>query len=273
MLNYYTIAVFLFGAILGSFYNVLIYRLPRDNFFSQLRSHCPQCGAMVPFWLNIPILSWVILRGRTACCQKPLSIQYPLVELTVALGSVAIYLHHPFLGTDTSQNLDTAYKATELIRFIHLYTFASVLVIGSVIDLHHKIIPNVLTVGLIVTTPIWLFLHPELKVVWYHSILGILLGGGLPYTVAWIYWLIRKRHGLGMGDVKLLAGIGGWWGYQAIFPTLLTASVVGSMVGIALLIGQKKMDMKLALPFGPFIALGAMIYVITQKNILDLLIP
>ena len=276
-LSFYSVIFFFLGAILGSFYNVLIYRLPQGTLFSQKRSHCPHCGALVPFWLNIPILSWFFLRGKTACCHKPLSFQYPLIEITTALGTLALYHYHPFFGLDAiTSTWYESFDGAVFLRFLHLHLFTSILLVSSVIDLHHKIIPNELSLGMILLTPFWLFFHPELKLVWHHSILGILVGGGLPYSVAMLYWIIRGRQGLGMGDVKLLAGIGGWWGYQAIFPTILTASIVGSVIGLSLIawqkvIQKKKADMKLEIPFGPYLALGALIFVFTQQNIIDIL--
>ena len=269
--NLHSLSALALGAILGSFYNVLIYRLPRGTLWSSMRSHCPHCNALIPFWLNIPVVSWLLIRGRAVCCKKPISIQYPMVEIITALGTVAIYHYEPFLGQPSNISWPASFDGASFIRFLHIYIFASILWVSSIIDLHHKIIPNELSLGMIALSPLWMLIHPELKLVWSDALLGIFIGGGLPYSIAWLYWIIRKRHGLGMGDVKLLAGIGGWWGYQAILPTLLTASVTGSIVGLSLIALQRKLDMKREIPFGPFLALGALIYVFSQQNIIDLL--
>ena len=114
-----------------------------------------------------------------------------------------------------------------------------------------------------------MWVHPELSPI--SSLLGILVGGGIPYAVATLYWIIRKRAGLGMGDVKLLAGIGGWLGWQAIIPTLFSACLVGSFLGISLMIGKKQSLMSQELPFGPYLAFGALLYTYTGTHILALI--
>ncbi|MCY4444278.1 MAG: prepilin peptidase [Proteobacteria bacterium] len=264
--NGYSVFFFALGAFLGSFYNVLIFRLPEKAVFAKKRSHCRHCNKMIPFYLNVPILSWLFLRGKTACCKKPLSIQYPLVELATAILFVMIYWHSPFIEY-TNGHYSIEWRA--LIRFIHQIMFASLLLIGSVIDLRLKILPNEITLGMVGLSVIWIVIHPELQ--WHASLLGILFGGGIPYLVAWTYWIIRKKQGLGMGDVKLLAGIGGWLGYQAILPTIFTASILGSFIGTAVLIIQKRSHLQYELPFGPFLSIGAMIYVFTGQHIITLL--
>ncbi|MCY4380171.1 MAG: prepilin peptidase [Proteobacteria bacterium] len=263
-----SITVFLFGAVLGSFANVLIYRLPEKNLLKQTRSHCRHCGAMIPFWLNIPLFSWFLLRGKTACCQQPYSCQYPLVEWLTACGFVAIYWYHPFLNTNDNSLSLTSSEA--LVRFIHNGLFFYVLLVGSFIDFRLKIIPNILTVGLIVTAPIWIFIHPELSA--SSSLLGILLGGLIPLSISLIYRILRGRDGLGLGDVKLLAGMGGWLGYQSIIPTLFTASIVGSVLGITqIILSRGKLGSQTEIPFGPYLAFGALLWLYTGTHVIELM--
>jgi leader peptidase (prepilin peptidase)/N-methyltransferase len=260
----FTWVVFAFGAVFGSFYNVCILRIPEGTFWKNTRSVCPQCGAGIPAWYNIPILGWIILRGKTACCKKPLSIQYPIVELITAVGFVLLYWKFPFL----LQIGDSLHVATpDLIRFIHASMFFSVLVICSFIDLRHMIIPDVFSIGLILTAPIWMFIHPELT--WVSSAVGVLVGGGILYAIAWGYWLLRKQAGMGMGDVKLLAGMGGWLGYESIFPTVFYASVSGSIIGILVMIITKRSSMKFEIPFGPFLAMGALLFLFYGSSIIE----
>ena len=263
-LHGYSLFFFILGALFGSFYNVLIFRIPEKTLFQKRRSHCRHCGALIPFWLNIPLLSWFFLRGKTACCNKPLSWQYPVVEWVTAIGFVVTYWHMPFLNEDAGT---LSIHLPDFIRFLHLLLFLSVLWIGSVIDIRLKIIPNELTFGMILLAPLWMLLHPELS--WQDSLIGIVVGGLIPYLIAWIYYLIRKEEGLGMGDVKLLAGIGGWAGYNAIIPSLVTGSIIGSIVGLTMIALSKNVSMKYQLPYGPFLSFGAATYMFTGKNILD----
>ena len=256
------------GAILGSFYNVVIYRLPQKTMFKHWRSHCYSCDAQIPIWLNIPCLSWIFLRGRTACCNQPLPIQYPLVESITALGFVALYLYTPFL--DLNSSTASVIHHDNAIRFAHNSLFFSILLISSVIDMKLRIIPNQLTLGLVLTSPLWMLIHPELNVL--SSLLGICFGGGILYGVATIYFLIRKQVGMGMGDVKFLAGIGGWLGYQAIIPTLFSACLAGSLYGLITMIGDHNPISKKVIPFGPFLAGGALLYHLSGQHIIELLL-
>ena len=144
-----SLGIFLLGAILGSFYNVVIYRLPAKTLWDHHRSRCRYCQKIIPFWNNIPCLSWFFLKGKTACCQKPLSLQYPLVEWTTALGLVAIYQWTPFFAEDSWE-----FSLPQFLRFLHNSLFFSMMLVSSVIDLRLKIIPNVLTYGLILSSPL-----------------------------------------------------------------------------------------------------------------------
>lgn len=257
----------MFGAVFGSFFNVCILRLPEGTFWADTRSKCPQCGEKIPVWYNLPVLSWFILKGKTACCKKPLSIQYPIIEFITAAAFAYIYWKFPFL-TNISGELFV--NDAELLRFSHAVCFFSILLIGSAIDLKHMIIPDVLSIGLVITAPIWVLIHPELT--WKSSLAGILIGGGILYGVAWIYWLIRKQAGMGMGDVKLLAGMGGWLGFESVFPTVFYASVSGSIIGILVMLFTKRSNMKFEIPFGPFLAFGGLLYLFYGTALIDLII-
>lgn len=246
---------FLLGAMLGSFFNVCIYRIPRKIFWKTQRSHCPHCDAAIPMWHNIPLLSWLLLRGRAACCGQRISVQYPLVELFTALLFVVIYWTYPFILQWEPQPL---VDSREFLRYAHALVFCSLLLICSVIDLEHQIIPDVLSLPMIALTPLVVYLHPDLD--WKSSLWGVLLGGGLFYMVAWIYYLVRRESGLGLGDVKLLAAIGGWLGYQSILSTIFWASLMGSVVGLGLMLIGRSWDMKTRVPFGPFLSTAAVAY-------------
>lgn len=258
---------FALGCLFGSFFNVCIYRIPREIFWKKSRSHCPACGSPIPWWHNIPILSWLFLRGKAACCGARISVQYPLVELGTGVLWMTVYACFPFLTLGGTQ---FGIETTESLRFLHALVFSSVLLICSVIDFEHQIIPDVLSLPLIVLAPLVAAFHPELDL--KSSIIGIFLGGGLFYAVAWIYFLVRKEYGLGLGDVKLLAGIGGWLGYQSVLTTIFWASMLGSLIGVAAMIITRSRDLKLKLPFGPFLSLAAVMLLLFGRQLADYII-
>ncbi|MEZ4742234.1 MAG: prepilin peptidase [Bdellovibrionota bacterium] len=258
---------FVVGAIVGSFLNVCIFRIPEGSFWKQARSICRSCGKPIPIWLNIPIISFLYLRGRSKCCDHKLSWQYLGVELFTGFIFIVLYWKFPFISLD---NRDSMFDPKDMIRFFHAAIFLSILITCSVIDIHLKIIPDVISLPMIVATPLVIYLHPELS--WQSGLLGVLLGGGSLFLIAWIYWLLRHQVGMGMGDVKLLAGIGGWLGYQAVFPTILVGSISGSVVGLIGLLVTRNMALSAKIPFGPFLAFGAVIHLLFGAQLQELLI-
>lgn len=253
---------FAFGLVIGSFLNVCIYRIPRKIFFKQARSHCPQCNALIPWWGNVPVLSWFLLRGRARCCGAKISWQYPLVELTTGLLFVGLYWLFPFFGRFSEGYV---LNPAELIRFIHAIVFSCLLLVCSVIDMQHRIIPDVISLPMIAASPLVAMVHPDLTLA--SSLIGVVAGGGIFYALAWFYYLLRKEAGLGMGDVKLLAAIGGWLGYQSLIPTIFLGSISGAVFGIGAIIITKNTHMKTAIPFGPFLALGAFAYLVAGGRV------
>ncbi len=258
---------FVLGAMLGSFYNVCIYRIPRKIFFASARSQCPHCGVAIPFWRNIPILSWILQKGRAACCGQKISVQYVLVELGTAILFAVIYWIFPFVVRSSG---GLVIDSPELMRCLHALIFTSLLLICSVIDLEHQIIPDVLSIPMILLSPLVVYLHPELD--WKSSLIGVVIGGGSLYTVAWLYYIVRREYGLGMGDVKLLAAIGGWLGYQSILTTIFWGSILGSFVGIGVIIVTRSMNLKTKLPFGPFLSFAAVSYLLFGQFLAEYLI-
>jgi leader peptidase (prepilin peptidase) / N-methyltransferase len=244
--------VAILGLIWGSFFNVCILRVP-DNLSLIPRSHCTKCQAPIPWFLNVPVFSYLYLRGRCHACREKISIQYPLVELGTALLYVALYLHFG-LG-------------------IHLLAYAvlvSLLVVISVIDLHHQIIPDELSLPGCLLGLGAVFLTKDIT--WIDSLLGIGLGGGLFLGIAYLYERFTKREGLGGGDIKLLAMIGAWLGYKSILVVIIFSSALGSLVGIGLMLAKRK-NLKTAIPFGPFLALAALIYLFWGAQIQSVLFP
>ncbi|MDP1568878.1 MAG: prepilin peptidase [Vicinamibacterales bacterium] len=227
---------FLFGLIVGSFLNVCIHRLPRGQSLVHPPSTCPSCQRRLRWRDNVPVISWVLLRARCGQCGEPISARYPIVELTtgVLFALVAAITPDPVLA------------ASHLI-------FTAALIVLFAIDLEHQILPNVITLPGIVAGFLFALVTP---VGWLDSLLGILLGGGILYAIAAGYYAVRKEEGLGMGDVKMLAMIGAFLGWQAVLITLVLASVSGSIIGVGM-IAASRGSMKYALPFGTFLAMGA----------------
>jgi len=236
------------GACVGSFLNVCIYRLPRRESLAWPASHCTRCNRPLSWYENIPIASWVVLRGRCRTCRAPISAMYPIVEAATALVFVIGY---------------QLYGLTPLAAVRVL--FACALIVLFVTDLEHKILPNAITVpGIAVGFACSLFLPPG----WRDSLIGIVIGGGTLFAIAEAYYRVRGQEGLGMGDVKLLGMIGAFLGWKLVLLTLVFASCAGSLAG-GVMIASGRGSMKYALPFGTFIAIGALVAAIWGTPIVD----
>ena len=242
-------AAFVLGSIIGSFLNVCIYRIPAGLSIVSPPSSCPNCGWQIRWFQNVPILSYLFLRGKCAGCGQQISLRYPLVEaLTGGLFVLVLY----------SFGLSPATPV--------YWLFVAVLVVITFIDLDHQIIPDVISLPGIVVGFLCSFFIPWVP--WLDSLLGILIGGGILFLIAWGYEFLTKREGMGGGDIKLLAMLGAFLGWKAIFPMVFLASLAGTVIGLPLMVLQKK-DSKLALPFGPFLALAALVHLFWGGAILD----
>ncbi len=230
------VAAAAFGALIGSFLNVCIYRLPRGKSIVWPASACPHCSRELFWYENIPVASFVVLRGRCRTCTGPISVRYPLIEaLTAAMFALAWWYYGPGL------------------LLVSRLVFGCALLVLFAIDLEHHLLPNAITLpGIIVGFAFSVFTEPG----WLASLIGILVGGGILFLVAEAYYRVRREEGLGMGDVKMLAMVGAFIGWQLTLLTLMLASFSGTIIGLALII-TKRGGMKYALPFGTFIALGA----------------
>jgi leader peptidase (prepilin peptidase)/N-methyltransferase len=227
----------LFGLSIGSFLNVCAYRLPLGQSVVHPRSRCTTCGRTLTWFDNLPVLSWVALGGRCRTCKQPVSWMYPAVEIVTALIFVITYLTYGL-------------TLLSLVRVV----FACALIVLFVTDLQHKILPNVITLpGIVVGFVCSVFLPPG----WMSSLIGLAVGGGFLFALAEAYYRIRGQEGLGMGDVKLLAMIGAFLGWKLVLLTLVFASFTGSLAG-GVLIASGRGNMKYALPFGTFLAVGAL---------------
>jgi leader peptidase (prepilin peptidase) / N-methyltransferase len=225
------------GLIVGSFLNVCIYRLPRGQSVNWPGSRCTSCLRAIAWYENVPVVSWLALRGRCRNCGERIAVMYPIVELITAGLFVAGYL---------------IYGWTPLLA-VRL-AFASAMVVLFAIDLQHHILPNVITVpGIVIGFVLSLFLPPG----WQSSLIGLIAGGGVLFAIAEAYYRLRGIEGLGMGDVKMLSMIGAFLGWKLVLVTLVLASFAGSVIGLAV-IASGRGGMKAALPFGTFLAVGAL---------------
>jgi len=225
-----------FGAIVGSFLNVVIYRVPLGKSIVWPASACTKCGRELLWYENVPVASWLVLRGRCRTCATPISFQYPLIEaITAAMFGLAWWYYGPGV-----------LLASRLL-------FGCALIVLFAIDLEYHLLPNVITLpGIVVGFALSFFTEPG----WIASLIGLLVGGGVLYAIAEGYYRIRHEEGLGMGDVKMLSMIGAFLGWRLTLLTLMLASVSGTIIGV-LLIVTRRGGMKYALPFGTFLALGA----------------
>ena len=242
------VLITIFGTIVGSFLNVCIHRLPLRKSVMWPGSRCPHCDAAVQPYDNIPILGYLWLRGRCRNCKAAISIQYPAVEFITG----AVFLG-AFLLFDSPAIL------------IQRLLFACAMIVLFVIDLEHRILPDVITLpGIVLGLVFSLFLPPG----WIDSLIGIALGGGSLWLMGELYFRIRHEEGMGFGDVKMLAMVGAFLGWKLMLLTLVLSSFLGSLVGVAM-IALKRGDMKYALPFGSFLALGAIVAATVGDRIVE----
>lgn len=233
-------AVFLLGAAIGSFLNVCIYRLPLGRSIVTPGSACPACGHTIRWFENIPILSFILLRARCSACNRPISIRYPFVELLMGILAVAVWQKFPFQ-----------------IDFLIYLVFCAAMLVITFIDLDHMIIPDIISLPGIAMGFAVSFVSNHMD--WEQSLMGILLGGGLFYAVAFIFCLITKKEGMGGGDIKLLAMIGAFLGWQAVLFVIFTSAFVGAIVGL-IYTRIYSNDKNAQIPYGPFLAGAAICY-------------
>ena len=236
------------GLVVGSFLNVCIYRLPRGQSVNWPGSRCTTCDRSLSWYENIPVVSWVVLRGRCRTCGERISVMYPIVEVITAALFIAGYV---------------IYGWTPLLAVRLAFTCA--MIVLFVIDLQHYLLPNVITVpGIVIGFALSLVLPPG----WKASLIGLIAGGGLLFAIAEAWYRFRGIEGLGMGDVKMLAMIGAFLGWKLMLVTLVLSSFAGSLIGVgAIALGRG--GMKSMLPFGTFLAVGALTAAVAGDVILN----
>jgi leader peptidase (prepilin peptidase) / N-methyltransferase len=238
---------FVFGLLFGSFANVAILRVPNEQSVVKPRSRCPKCEKPIAWFDNIPVLSWLFLRAKCRHCQTPISMRYPLVELITALLFWGVFNQFGFS-----------------FHLLELWIFFLGLVIVTFIDFDHFLLPDVFTLPGIALGLAGSFLSSQRTPL--DSFLGLLFGGGFLWALAYFYFLIRNEEGMGGGDIKLLAWIGAVLGWQAIPFVIVTSSVTGSVVGVLAALRSDK-GLKTMIPFGPYLALGAVLFVFIHSQV------
>jgi len=247
----YLIPVFIVGSMIGSFLNVVILRLPDpEGSIVFPPSHCPHCKSNLRWYENIPIISFICLRGKCGHCRRTISYQYPIVEILTGLLATAVVALYGLTAAAT-------------VYFI----FSAALVTIIWIDIHHQIIPDVISITGILFGLGFSFFSP--LITWQDSLIGIAAGGGFFYAVSFTYYLLRGHEGLGGGDIKLLAMLGAFLGWQSLFFIIFASSLSGSAVGLMAMRSQKKGGLT-RIPFGPFLAVSGLCYLLLHSQIQDL---
>ena len=244
--------LFILGLVLGSFYNVLIYRLPRNVSIVTPSSHCPECKERIRWYDNIPVLSYLILRGRCRNCGAKISIQYPLVELSSGFLAVLSY-----------------YRWGMTFDAFFMYVFFSALLVLSLIDLRFFILPDVITIPGIAVGILSSLLRTDITPI--QSLVGGIVGFLVPLGIYLYYVKFRRMEGLGFGDVKLLSMIGAFTGVYGVLSALFLGSLIGLLFTLPSLIRNR--NLQFAIPFGPFLSLGCFVGVLLKEKVLSFLFP
>ena len=244
------ILVGVFGLVWGSFLNVVIFRVPRGMSLLRPPSTCPGCGTRIKPYDNVPILSYLILRGKCRACGRPISPVYPTVEALTAVAFLLVYFRSGRLLS---------------LEFLAGSLFASALIALGFIDYFHQILPDAITMPGLVLSLAYSLVRTDLS--FREALVGAVTGAGFLLLVYGAYRLIRKKEGLGMGDVTMLLMIGAYLGWRGTLLTLIIASFVGAVVGIFFIVGQKK-DLQFALPFGTFLAPAAFVAALWGERII-----
>ncbi len=270
-----SIFIFALGAIIGSFLNVVIHRLPREESIVFPNSRCPSCGANISFYDNIPILSYLILRGRCRNCRAPISARYPAVEALTGLLYVVVFLHN---GLTLALSFDLIF-VTALVALIF-------------IDAEFMILPDAITypgmlfallarlvVPYLVGRPVFddldSLLHGALVgwPMWTASlagaVLGALAGGGSLWLIGWLWQRLRGVEAMGLGDVKMMLMVGAYLGWRLTVLTIFLGVLTGSIAGISLMLRRGNRDMQMLLPFGIFLGIGAIISLLFGARIIN----
>jgi leader peptidase (prepilin peptidase)/N-methyltransferase len=243
----YDMFAFLFGAAIGSFLNVVIYRMPEGMSLIKPNSFCPNCKKPIEWFENIPVISYIFLRGKCSGCHSQISIRYPLVEIITGCLFLYSFIHFR-LSIDF---------------FFFIFFFCSLIIVSS-IDFSHQIIPDIISMpGIFIG-----LIFQIIKSNFMPGLIGILFGGGLIFLIRIIGGKVYKKEVMGMGDVYLTAMIGAFVGFPLILPAIFIAALIGSILGIIFIISTKQ-SRESPIPFGPFLSIGGILTIILHQKIID----
>ncbi len=262
------------GACVASFLNVVAWRVPRGESIVSPPSHCPKCNAPIRWWQNIPILSWLALRGRCANCREPISPRYILVELLGGVLFLAAFLHIFGDGWPTIFGRVQSLSVGSVVSLFVWWIWIALMIVGSFIDFDHKLLPDFVTVGgMVLGVAYWALLslsfrdfHPEfLNLKMYlpllFSIAGLVFGFGLLWLIRFLGSKAFKREAMGMGDVFLMGAVGAIFGPVAVLVTLILSSLFGSVVGVSMVaLSKTKFGKFVEIPYGPYICMGCLVW-------------
>ncbi len=244
------LAVTLFGACVGSFLNVCIYRIPLQKSVVCPSSSCPKCGHRIRWWENVPVLSWMALRAKCSACGSRIAWRYPAVEALSAIAALALW-------SKFGLTLDMGFY----------FIMVCALIVVTFIDLDHQIIPDVITLpGIALGFGSSFFLS---TISWNESLLGILAGGGSLYAIALLYYWSSGKEGMGGGDIKLLAMIGAFMGWLAVLSIIFLSALMGSIAG-GIMLAAKKHRPDMTIPYGPFLSVAAVVYLFWGRQLLQI---
>ena len=255
--GYYTAVVFLFGACWGSFLNVCIYRIPAELSVVKPRSRCPKCMTDLAWKDNIPIFGWIALGGKCRYCKAPISLRYPSIELFTAVLFTLVWLRFP-------------YEAVLIPYWVLVFG----LMLGSFVDIDEMWIPDRCTIGGMIIGPIFSFIIPSLHGAESHlqglllSLIGLVAGFGSLWSVSVIGRWMMKKEAMGFGDVKLMGALGAFLGWQSIVFIVFVSSLLGTIIGMSF-IAMGRREWQSRIPFGPYIALAAILWVLGGNVLWD----
>jgi len=242
------IFIIAFGLVWGSFLNVVIYRLPRGKSIIKPPSSCPHCQKRIKFYDNIPLLSYILLKGKCRYCQQKISFTYPLVEFLTPSCFVLLYVHYSLI-----------------FYFFASCLFTSALIALCFIDFYHQILPDEITLPGLTLALIYSLFRPDLSL--NQALVGAVVGSGFLLFIYGAYYLLRRKEGLGMGDVTMMLMVGAYLGWLQAFFTLILASLAGALVGVFFILFKKK-NLQYSLPFGTFLAPAAFFSLLWGEKIL-----
>lgn len=255
--GYFAFIVFMFGACMGSFLNVCIYRIPAELSVVKPRSRCPKCMTNLAWKDNIPIFGWMVLGGKCRYCKAPIPFRYPAVELLTAILFILVWFRFPY---------------DILLAPYWLMVFG--LVLGTFVDIDEMWLPDRCTIGGMITGGILSFLIPSMHGVeghlagLVHSLVGMGFGFGLFWAISFFGRLALKKEAMGFGDVKLMGALGAYLGFDSIIFITFVSSLLGAVIGMSC-IALGKQDLQSRIPFGPYIALAAIIWLLGGSGLWD----